>query len=96
MYFKDLEDTVHYIINLGSTDYIQPNYTDNLLPLLGIKDETKIVMSVIKDYRKLASKLAKVVAKQADTIGSLHAEALELIYKDCSKNNDCALPAWLA
>ena len=93
MYFKDQEDAVEYSINLGSTTYIQPNYTENLLPLLGIKDETKIVMSVIKDYRKLASKLAKVVAKQADTIGSLHAEALELIYKDCSKNNDCALPA---
>ena len=63
MYFKDLEDFVSYFLNLASTDYIKFNYTDNLLPLLGIKDETKIVMSVIKDYRKLADKIAKVVSK---------------------------------
>ena len=63
-----------------------------MLPLLGIKDETKIVMSVIKDFKKLSKKLAKTVAKQAQTIGDLHVEALNLIYKDCAKDSDCALP----
>ena len=63
MFFKDFEDRLNYIINLGSTEYIPPNYADTLLLLLGIKDETKILMSVIKVYRKLASKLAKVVSK---------------------------------
>ena len=49
-------------------------------------------MSVIKDFKKLSKKLAKTVAKQAQTIGDLHVEALNLIYKDCAKDSDCALP----